>query len=72
MKLVFANQNTVLADDNGLMNQVTIDAVYSSDSPLVRLHPWAFDEHPHRVNGVPYTHVEAATAAPGERRGRVG
>jgi len=71
MKLVYANQDAALADDHGLMNRVTVDAVYTADHPLVRLHPWAFDDQPHRINGVPARQVEQATAAPGEHR-RVG
>lgn len=71
MKLVYANQNTQLLAEDGMPWNVGVDSVWSSDHPLVRKYPWAFDEQPRRVNGVPYRPVEQATAAPGERR-RVG
>lgn len=72
MSLVYAQQNCALADENQIPWNVAENSVWTSDHPLVRRHRWAFADTPTRVNGERVSPVEAATAAPGERRGRVG
>ena len=72
MKLVYANQNVRLTDKDELPYTIREDSIWDADHPLVKRHAWAFSDAPRRVNGEQYHPVEAATAAPGERRGRVG
>lgn len=74
MRLVYAQQSCQLADKEPTPTiwYIAENSVWTADHPAVRLHPWAFGENPTRVNGERFSPVEAATAAPGERRGRVG
>lgn len=72
MKLLYAQSTCQLAAADGIPWNVTENSIWTADHPLVKLHSWNFAEHPTRVNGDRFHPVEAATAAPGERRGRVG
>lgn len=72
MKLLYAQSNCQLAGPDGVPWNIAENSVWTADHPLVRLHSWAFSDRPTRVNGEQYHPVEQATAAPGERRGRVG
>lgn len=56
-----ANQTVSVQHPEGFRTIIHIGDEYAASSPLVKAYPWAFGEKSERA-------VEAATAAPGEKR----
>lgn len=70
-------QSALFNAETGAYETPKIDEYFDQDHPLVRQHPWAFGtdaeiaqlvEVEQSRTSVPIPQVEAATAAPGERR----
>ncbi len=68
---VFANCDASVYED-GRRYHLNIDAIWSADDPFVKARPDLFSATPRKVNSsavkVAKRDVEAATAAPGEKR----
>ena len=52
----------------GTIVRIQIGDAWHADDPFVRSHPQMFADMPHTVYGRPSRQVEAASAAPGEKR----
>ncbi len=72
-RIVFPQVSTQLLDGDGMPNNIVENVPWDGDHPLVRQYPQYFADKPTRLmpHGNPPA-VEAATAAPGEMRRRVG
>jgi len=70
-RIVFAQVSTQLLDSDGMPNNIKENDAWDADSALVQLHPRMFGPQPTFLMPHGRPPVEAATAAPGERR-RVG
>lgn len=70
-RIVFPQVSMQLVDGDGMPNNIKENEPWDADHPLVRRYPQYFAELPTRLmpHGNP-PRVEAATAAPGERRGQ--
>jgi hypothetical protein len=64
---VFANCDAVAYED-GKRLQVTKDQIWDANDPFVKARPDLFSSVPKKVNRTTPAPVEAATAAPGEKR----
>lgn len=68
---VFPRETTSLPDRDGIRWNVQKNVPWDSDAEIVKVTPSAFSDKPTELLGT-RRGVEQATAAPGERRGRVG
>lgn len=68
MSYVYAISDAVAYED-GKRLALSKDQIWDADDPFVKARPDLFTEVPKKVNRTTPAPVEAATAAPGEKRG---